>query len=163
MNRNEYNSCVTEYADGLFRFIFKSMQQKEMAEDIVQNSFETLWLHHQEVEMAKAKSYLFTVAYRKMIDEIRKNKRTISVSEHHENMSQTEPNIQFDTKKIIHHAINTLPDIQKQLIMLKDHEGYNYEEMASITGLNLGQIKISLFRARTTLKKQLSGIYHPQA
>jgi RNA polymerase sigma-70 factor (ECF subfamily) len=51
-----------------------------------------------------------------------------------------------------------LPDLQKQLVLLKDYEGYSYEEMAGITGLNEGQVKITLYRARTSLKNALISI-----
>ena len=73
----EYNECVSKYADGVFRFIFKNLQQQEDARDIVQSSFEKMWLHREEVISEQSKTYLFTVAYRQMIDHIRKNKRVV--------------------------------------------------------------------------------------
>ncbi|WP_368735068.1 RNA polymerase sigma factor, partial [Klebsiella pneumoniae] len=67
----DYNSCVNNHADGLFRFIVKNLKYEEDARDIVQTAFEKLWRNRDQVETAKSKSYLFTVAYNQMIDHIR--------------------------------------------------------------------------------------------
>ena len=75
MTEFEYNECVNNHADGLFRFIVKNLRHEEDARDIVQSSFEKLWKNRDQVEAEKSKSYLFTVGYNQMIDHIRKNKR----------------------------------------------------------------------------------------
>jgi len=48
-----------------------------------------------------------------------------------------------------------MDQVQKMLIMLKDYEGYRYEEIAEITGLSLVQVKVYLHRARKALKQVL--------
>ncbi len=75
MNTAEYNECVKNYSDGIFRFIVKNMRDEFEAENIVQNTFEKLWIRIDKVEMKTAKAYLFKIAYNNMIDVIRKNKR----------------------------------------------------------------------------------------
>ena len=75
MTSEDYNECVKLYADGLYRFMLKSTRQVEDARDLVQSSFEKLWEHRTEVNAQKCKSYLFTIAYHKMIDLNRKNSR----------------------------------------------------------------------------------------
>ena len=66
MTEREYNECVHQYADNVFRFIVKNLRHEEDAKDIVQSAFEKLWLHRETVENGKSKSYLFTVAYNQM-------------------------------------------------------------------------------------------------
>ena len=75
MTVEDYNDCVKKYADGLYRFMLKSTRQVEDARDLVQSSFEKLWKHRAEVNATTIKSYLFTIAYHKMIDLNRKNSR----------------------------------------------------------------------------------------
>jgi RNA polymerase sigma factor (sigma-70 family) len=75
MTEKEYNQCVSQYADNVYRFIVKNLRHEEDARDIVQTAFEKLWRNRESVEPEKSKSYLFTVAYNQMIDHIRKNKR----------------------------------------------------------------------------------------
>ena len=75
MTEKEYNLCVNQYADNLYRFIVKNLRHEEDARDIVQSAFEKMWRNRESVDNTKSKSYLFTVAYNQMIDHIRKVKR----------------------------------------------------------------------------------------
>ena len=75
MTEREYNECVNTYADNVYRFILKNLRNEEDSRDVVQTAFEKMWRHRDEVDASKSKSYLFTVAYRQMIDHIRKVKR----------------------------------------------------------------------------------------
>ena len=158
MNTKQYNTCVELYSDHLYRFMLKNVRNIDLAKDLVQMAFEVLWLNKEHVEEEKAKSYLFTIGYRKMIDEIRKQKRILYKNEINETIGGYSETKQIDLKKSLENALHKLPDIQKQLILLKDYEGYSYEEMASITGLNEGQVKINLYRARTFLKNELISV-----
>lgn len=154
MTEKNYNDCVTQYADNVFRFIVKNIKHEEDARDIVQTAFEKMWRCRESVENDKAKSYLFTVAYNQMIDHIRKNKRIDLRGEFNENTKvgyQTNSN----TKKVLMEALNRLNETQKSLIMLKDYEGYNYEEIGKIMNLNESQVKVYLHRARLALRDYL--------
>ena len=75
MTEKEYNQCVTEYADNVYRFIYKNLRHEEDARDIVQAAFEKMWKNRAAIDNSKCKSYLFTVAYNQMIDHLRKIKR----------------------------------------------------------------------------------------
>ena len=57
----EFNICVDDYSDGVYRFILKISKNKEDARDIVQTAFEKLWVNREKVETLKAKSYLFFI------------------------------------------------------------------------------------------------------
>ena len=95
MTEREYNECVKTYADNVYRFIVKNLRHEEDARDVVQTAFEKLWVNRNQVDNARCRSYLFTVAYHQMIDHIRKNKRitlkeefgaeTRVTSQHHNN------------------------------------------------------------------------------
>ena len=63
MTEREYNKCVDEHADAVYRFILKNLQHEEDARDIVQTAFEKMWINRDKVVPATGKSYLFTVAY----------------------------------------------------------------------------------------------------
>jgi RNA polymerase sigma-70 factor (ECF subfamily) len=60
-----------------------------------------------------------------------------------------------DLKKNLHEALNRLSETQKSLVLLKDYEGYSYEEIGQIMGLNESQVKVYLHRARLTLRNYL--------
>jgi RNA polymerase sigma factor (sigma-70 family) len=154
MTEKNYNDCVTQYADNVFRFIVKNLKHEEDARDIVQTAFEKMWRNREQVENDKAKSYLFTVAYNQMIDHIRKNKRIV-LNEEFKEESKIGYQTSNNTKQVLMEALSRLNETQKSLIMLKDYEGYNYEEIGKIMNLNESQVKVYLHRARLALKAYL--------
>jgi RNA polymerase sigma factor (sigma-70 family) len=154
MTEREYNECVNQYADNVFRFIVKNLRHEEDAKDIVQSAFEKLWRNKDMVENAKCKSYLFTVAYNQMIDHLRKVKR-ITLKDEFNAEAKVHYQPVNNMKKALQEALNRLNEVQKSLVMLKDYEGYSYEEIGQITGLNEGQVKVYLHRARLALRNYL--------
>jgi RNA polymerase sigma factor (sigma-70 family) len=154
MTEKEYNECVNQYADNVYRFILKNLRHEDDARDVVQTAFEKLWRNRQEVDALKMKSYLFTVAYHQMIDHIRKTKKIYLKEEFNEN-SRVIDKPANNLKKVLEQALNTLSETQRSLVLLKDYEGYSYEEIGAITGLNESQVKVYLFRARVQLKNYL--------
>ncbi len=151
MTENEYNDCVTQYADGVFRFIIKNIRHQADAEDIVQASFEKLWVNRNTVIAATSKSFLFTIAYNQMIDHIRKTKR-ITLQEDFSNAILTTYSETNQLKKALDTALAQLTEIQRSLVLLKDYEGYNYAEIGEITNLSESQVKVYLHRARLQLR-----------
>ncbi|MDD3568003.1 MAG: RNA polymerase sigma factor [Bacteroidales bacterium] len=154
MTAKEYNSCVDSFADGLYRFALKTLGDADSANDVVQDCFERLWVKHDKVDYAKAKSYLFTSAYHACIDIIRVNKRSGSMDETTESSLSTTAQYN-DLQEVLHEAIKKLPDIQRSIILLRDYEGYSYEEIGQITGLNESQVKVYIYRARIALKQYI--------
>lgn len=154
MTEREYNDCVNLYADGVYRFIVKNLRHEEDARDVVQSAFEKLWLHRQEVEAEKCKSYLFTVAYNGMIDHLRKAKR-VYLKEAFREEAKVQHRHLHNAKEVLEKALARLSETQRSLVMLKDYEGYSYEEIGRITNLNESQVKVYLHRARLQLKEYL--------
>jgi len=157
MTVEEFNQCVDLYADNLYRFILKNVKDSEKARDIVQDTYEKLWLKVSDMESKNAKSYMFTTAYRTMIDKIRRDKKQGEMTE--ANLKSLNHSKQYsDLKEILNEALNKLPEIQRSVILLRDYEGYNYEEIGQITGLNESQVKVYIFRARAFLKNYIGAI-----
>lgn len=154
MTEKEYNQCVHQYADNVYRFILKNLRHEEDARDVVQTAFEKMWISRAEVDNARCKSYLFTVAYHQMIDHIRKVKK-ISLKDEFAEDARVQDKPAHNTKKILEQALSRLNDTQRSLVLLKDYEGYSYEEIGQITGLNVSQVKVYLHRARIQLKNYL--------
>ncbi len=157
MTRKEYNRCVEDHADGLYRFIMKNIRDEEKARDIVQESFVKVWQKVDEVQFEKGKSYLYTTAYRTMIDELRKNKRTDRLEDYMMHREATY-NSYSDVQEVLDEALKQLPEIQRTVVMLRDYEGYAYAEIGEITNLSESQVKVYIFRARMNLKKYLQKI-----
>jgi RNA polymerase sigma factor (sigma-70 family) len=154
MTEKEYNECVTQHADNVYRFILKNLRMEEDARDVVQTAFEKLWKNRQEVDALKSKSYLFTIAYHQMIDHLRKTKRVQLRDEFREEARVSDRPV-HNLKKVLEEALSRLNETQRSLVLLKDYEGYSYTEIGQITGLNESQVKVYLHRARIQLKNYL--------
>ncbi|HWY35590.1 MAG TPA: RNA polymerase sigma factor, partial [Nitrosopumilaceae archaeon] len=77
-----------------------------------------------------------------------------SLPERQETASRASPRL----KEVLEKALNRLNERQRSLVLLKDYEGYSYEEIAEITGLNITQVKVNLHRARLILKEWLVSV-----
>ena len=154
MTTQEYNSCVDQYSDGVYRFILKNIKDADKAKDIVQEAFVRLWNKVEEVNFEKSKSYLFTTAYHCFINVIRYEKKITPMEEHHTDSRSTQ-NSYSDLKDVINEAVDKLPEIQRTVILLRDYEGYSYKEIGEITELNESQVKVYIYRARVYLKNYL--------
>lgn len=155
MTERDYNQCVDQYSDNVYRFIVKNLRHEEDARDIVQSAFEKLWRNREQVEADKCKSFLFTVAYNQMIDHIRKNKRIHLKDEFTEDGRVQHISQNDQLRKTLMAALNRLNETQKSLVMLKDYEGYSYEEIGEIMNLSSSQVKVYLHRARLILREYL--------
>jgi len=120
----------------------------------VQETFEKVWIKHQEVAFEKVKSYLFTTAYHAIVDWVKKEARN-GDWEKVENENAGDAIISFDVQSVLDEGLDKLPVIQKTVVLLRDYEGYNYDEIAKITDLSESQVKVYIFRARQSLKEYI--------
>jgi len=156
MTPHQFNRAVDEYSDRIYRFILKNLGDEERARDIVQDSFEKLWVNVTEIEYPKAKSWLFSTSYNNMIDIIRKEKRLVIGDEF-----VTEPIYSdgySDLNEVLHRCLENLPDNWKSVLLLRDYEGYSYAEISEITGQTEAQVKINIYRGRMALRKMIGKI-----
>lgn len=152
MNRQEYNQCAENFSDAVFRFLLKSCHNKALAEDLVQDSYLILWENVNTIAYDKAKAFLFTTAYRKMIDTFRREKKNADIETVCPADYTTDEQFS-DIAEILEMALNKLPQIQKTVVLLRDYENYSYKEIADITSLNETQVKVYIFRARHFMKE----------
>lgn len=131
-------------------------KDKDDAQDAVQDAFAKLWERREHVDPEKVKSYLFTTVHHKIIDNFRKANRVQSIDE--TQVMAIVKQHTHDINEVLREALNTLPEIQRSVILLRDYEGYNYEEIAEMTQLNLSQVKVYIFRGRQKLKQYIGSI-----
>ncbi len=158
MTASDYDVCVAKYSDNLYRFALKSLRDSDLAKDIVQESFLRLWENRAAVLEGKEKSYLFTIAYRLIIDDVRFAKRYAPNDNLHLMPDRREQREYTNLSEIVLGYIDQLPARQKNLIMLRDYEGYSYREIAEMTSLTETQVKVYIFRARASLRASIGEI-----
>lgn len=153
MTKDDFIFCARQFTPNLLRFCKRVAGNAIGAEDIVQECFEVLWKNKEKVEMKSAKSYLFSIAHKKIIDSYRTDSRleNFDLSNHELLISQDET----DTRQLIELAISQIPALFKELLTLRDLECYSYKEIEEITRLTETQVKVYLFRARKAIKEKI--------
>ncbi|MBU2650209.1 MAG: RNA polymerase sigma factor [Bacteroidetes bacterium] len=154
MTAGEFNKIVELYADGVYRFILKNLKNEDKSKDIVQDSFEKLWIKSGEVSFEKARTYLFSTAYHTMIDNLRREKHAINYLAS-KDIGHADPSESFDLPEILNKALEKLPEIQRSVLLLRDYEGYSYQEISGICDLTESQVKVYIYRARMAMQKYL--------
>jgi RNA polymerase sigma-70 factor (ECF subfamily) len=154
MTVQQYNECVREFADRLFRFALKNVGDSDLAQDFVQDAFERLWLRVDTVDYQRVKSYLFRTIVNLQIDRSRRQKLQ---NQHLSGLSDAieQPRVAHDVQKLIDEGVEKLSEIQRMVLTLRDYEGYTYQEIAEMTNISVDQVKVYIFRARGFLKQYI--------
>lgn len=158
LKRTEYNIVVTEYSNKLYGYALRFLRNSEDAQDIVQDVFEKLWINRKKVEFEKARAWIFTTAHNGMINFVNRKKRIQLPGEDFIPEKVKKEISFFESREVVERAVSILPPVQKSIILMRDLEGYSYEEIGTILKLTESQVKVYLFRARTKIKKQLKGL-----
>ncbi len=158
MKRHEYNIAVSTHSGKLYGFALKFLRNSEDAQDIVQDVFEKLWINRKKVEVEKAKAWMFTTAHNAMVNYVMKKQRMVLPGDDLIPETAKTERSSFESSQVVDRAVSILPPVQKSIILLRDLEGYTYEEIGDILELSSSQVKVYLFRARNKIKKQLKGL-----
>ncbi len=157
MDARHYNDCVKQWSDGLFRFARRCTGSAEDAQDAVQTAFAALWEARERVEVQSAKAWLFQVAYRQSVSAFKHNRRQVSEAVLEEK-GVSPDDARRQVQQTLNEALYRLDEQSRALVLLKDLEGYKYEEIAGITGLTDAQVRVYLHRARKQLKEHLVSV-----
>lgn len=157
---NAFSSLVERYQSLVYTIVFRMVRNKEEAEEIAQDTFikayKSLSKYRGE---AKFSTWLYTIAYRKSLDAIKKNKRFVA-TELIEEVSEGEVGVVNDAlsylqdierKEIISNSILKLPEEESAIITLYYFEEKSIKEIKEIVGLTEDNIKIKLYRSRKKL------------
>jgi RNA polymerase sigma-70 factor (ECF subfamily) len=156
MNEKEFNQTVVELTNRVCRFVDKLLMEEEVAKDIVQEAFIRLWENRKNIPKEKAKSWLFTTSYRMALDHSKQRSKFSEIGDYR----IREEKANFDLKKVIDDSLMLLSDVQRSIVLLRDMEGYTYEEISEILQLSESQVKVYLFRARTKIKDYIKDLTH---
>lgn len=172
-----YNILVARYKDPLMNFIFKFLGNRDLCEDVLQETFFRLYKNkNYYTTIAKFSTWIYTIAANLAKTELRKKNRRVFFSIQGTNLHGNDEVTEFELpdetyrpddyadsvikNKIILNALKKVKPLYRELIILRDIQELSYEEIAEVTGLNIGTVKSRINRGRTRLQKLLKHIYH---
>ncbi|MDP4000745.1 MAG: RNA polymerase sigma factor [bacterium] len=159
-NTEAFGIIYDHYSEKILRFIFFRVGHKEVAEDILADTFVKAWLKIAQVNSTNAvPSWLYQIAKNNIIDFYRVRKATIpleSVANVLEDAATPidELNLGFDQRKILK-LLDQLPTEQQQVIQYKFFEDLTNQEIALIMNKTEGAVRVLQHRAITKLKELL--------
>jgi len=159
MQTEEFNILVTNLKDKMYRIAFRVVRDHEEARDVVQDALVKIWKKRDLLENVDNKAaYCMTITRNMGIDKIRSRKmQTSDISERFDiqsnNANPERIAVGKDEFAIIKAFINKMPDNHREVLELRDIEGYSYKEISSITGNSIEKVKVYLHRARMKIKE----------
>ncbi|MDD5695791.1 MAG: RNA polymerase sigma factor [Bacteroidales bacterium] len=164
MTPKQFTEEIFPLKDKLFRFAMRILDDREDARDMVQVVLVRLWDQNTELhKLRNTEAFAMTLTRNLCIDWLRTNGRILRGDT--QEIMMIDPVTPYDLTEIrdsvkrINHLINHLPDQQRMILHLRDIEGYEFEEIASILDLNLNVIRVNLSRARKKIKEELNKVH----
>ncbi|VAW27485.1 RNA polymerase ECF-type sigma factor [hydrothermal vent metagenome] len=161
MSLESFKTRVLPVKDKLFRYTLRILKNEDEAKDVVQETFIKVWNKRDEMDkLENMEAWCVRVARNLALDKLKsKHNNSVDIDNAYDlqtsNQSPYSSAEQSDTMRSIHHFINQLPDMQKQIIQLRDIDGFSYQEISDILKQNLNTVKVNLFRARKQVREQL--------
>lgn len=162
MDVSRFKAEILPLKNKLYRFSLHIVRDEELAKDVVQESLIKVWEKREELgQIQNIEAWCMQITRNKSLDKLR--------SKHVKKTDLFE--VEFDTRKErdtpfvvtergdlmqrIMELIENLPDRQREVMHLRDIEGYAYKEIAEMLGIDINLVKTNLFRARRKLKESL--------
>lgn len=154
-----FSRVYEKWGQALFNFIRYKTKDVDQANDLVQEAFITLWDHCDEVPVDKAKSYLYTVANRKFLNQIahlkvvQKHQSESTSGVHQENPEFLMEQQEFEIK--LEQAIDALPQGQKEAFLMNRIDQMTYIEIADALEISVKAVEKRMHLALKTLRSEI--------
>jgi RNA polymerase sigma-70 factor (ECF subfamily) len=163
--RAAFQHLVERYQGRLLNFIYRTIGDRDRSEDLVQETFIRVYRHlHRFDRSKKFSTWIYTIASNLAKNELRNRSRNplVLFQAIKKNWEADHRPLQFEDntqrpddlfrkrhlRDLIEKAVQELPEHHRVVFVLRELEGKTYEEIAEITGVNLGTVKSRLNRAR---------------
>lgn len=162
MNLEAFQNRVLPVKNKLYRFALRFLGNEEEAKDVVQEVFIRVWNGRDQMDQVQNwEAWCMRITRNLSLDRIRaiSRKQTQPIEEtfdaRHEALTPHESTEVHESMQRISQLIAALPEKQRQVIHLRDVEGYSYNEICDVLELDMNQVKVNLFRARNAVREKL--------
>jgi RNA polymerase sigma-70 factor (ECF subfamily) len=165
---NAFNDLVTVYQDSLYGLVYRMVPDPDQASDVVQEAFFSAYRNLATFRGGSVRSWLNRIAVNAAMDLQRaRRRRPVQPYPELEDESWQPPagpdvdpegiTLDLERTRALEDALRAIGDDQRTAIVLYDVEGYDYGEIAELTGVSLGTVKSRIFRGRLALRAHLEG------
>lgn len=165
MKAMDFRQDLLPLKDVLFRLALRLLSDRPAAEDLTQDTLIRVWQRRDELQDVRSlEAYCLTVCRNLALDRLEKaENRSVSLEEREVDPADAaytaEEQMARDEKfRLVHKLFNRLPEKLRTVLQLRDIEGKSYREIAEILGITEDQVRVSLFRARRSVRTQYEKI-----
>lgn len=164
MKQKEFNKTILPLSGKIYSYSVRILGNEDAAKDAVQDVMVRLWEKRSYIlkKCDNITGFVIRTTRNHCIDQLRKHKFSMGEDEY-KKLAHSPFTINDVTNnelyEIIKDIINTLPVNQKEVVILKDIEGYTNREISEITGLGMNNIRVILSRCRSKIKEVLENEY----
>lgn len=166
MNTSDFKTKILPLADRLYPMVARILGNEENARDAVQVIMMKLWDNRRKLgNHANPTGYVFLTGRNYCLDLLRKKSPKMDDLELKINYLSSGNTVeeeleQKELNKLVTTIIETLPEQQREVIILRELDGLEFKEIAELTDLKVEHIRVLLSRARKTVGIKLNKIYN---
>lgn len=165
MNSSEFKLKVIPLSPKLFMVAIRLLQNEEEARDAVQEVMVKLWKSRRQLDSHPNPSgYACMTARNHCLDILRKTEPSkaneMDIGEISSATGDNDTTEEREANEIIEKIIAGLPDKQREIVLLRDVDGLEYDEIEMLTGVRQELIRVNLSRGRRRIREQLEKIYN---
>ena len=168
-----FQNDILPLKNELFRLALRITQNREDAEDVVQETMMKVWNRRAEwSQIASIEAFCLTICRNIALDKLRRmDNQTTSIDTMESSPMGEAPTQGFSTStnpesitvsrdriQLVRRLIDLLPEKQRSCIQLRDIEGKSYRDIATILDITEQQVKVNIFRARQAIKEKFQKI-----
>jgi RNA polymerase sigma-70 factor (ECF subfamily) len=159
MQIEQFKTDIISLRQKLFLFALKYLQNEEDAEDAVQETLLRLWKIRDQLDtVANLGAFSMQTLKNICIDRLRTAKEYTEINDFYQVTDYNTPYSVMEVKDmvaLVKKIIANLPELQRIIIQMRDVEGYELQEIADITGTQVGAVTVNLSRARKKVRDTL--------
>lgn len=166
MKTISFRNDILPLKDRLYRLALRITLDAAEAEDVVQDTLVKVWNKRDEwMQISSAEAYCLTVCRNLALDRAAQTNRQAAEPLDSDIQAIAAPSSAPDEKlieqermAIIRKLLDSLPEVQRSIMELRDMEGKSYKEIATVLALSEEQVKVYLFRARQKIRQAYTKI-----
>lgn len=158
MNKEQFNTKILELSDSVYRLAKSMLKDEYAAQDTVQDLNLKLWEKRNELDdIENITGFVLRSMRNLCLDKLRQKQENNELSATIEYKGDN-PHVELEKKDMAAHAtmlINSLPELQRTVMRMRDVEGLELDEIAEIMSLTENAVRVNLSRARQKIREQL--------
>ena len=150
-----FAELYSRYSARVYAYCRKFIGNIEEAEDVFQDTFVRFYQSSKDERiMTNVPAFILTIARNLCVNSLRREKNDLSFEEY---MVGREPRSleKKELLELIKGAVENLPDDYREAFVLREYDGFSYNDIADITGAALSTVKVRIYRAKQKIKELL--------